>query len=197
MSTRQFNSFSPRVCHYISNLLEKIKQNLRLTPAPSLYYFTNGTRFTVKDDTSLSNAISQNHKLFTNRLTPQSSAILDNNNRFSYKYNPKIRVITFPVEAGIFPSEFVDYSDVVRQFDNWLGQMKTSRSRSCCMINGLVKSGKSVACYCFEIFSWRSFWICWSRCWRDSSWRRIHRKCYHFTKRLVGISSKLSWNYHG
>lgn len=71
----------------LPKLLEKIKQKLRLTTAPSLYYFTHGTRFTVKDDTSLSNAISQ------------SSAILDSNNRSSYKYNPTTWVITFPVEA--------------------------------------------------------------------------------------------------
>lgn len=131
----------------LSSLLEKIKLKLKITTTPSLYYFTKGARFVINDDTSLSNAISQNHRLFTTskRLTPQSSRILDNNNRFTYEYDPTTRVIKFPVEAGIFPSELVDYSNLVGQFDNWLLQMKTSRFKACCMINGLVKSGKSVA----------------------------------------------------
>lgn len=133
----------------LNNLLEVIRKKLKITSTPVLYYFSNGARFTVADDISLSNAISNNHPLFmaSKRLTPQSSRIIDDNKRFPYEYNPETRIITFPVEAGIFPSELVDYSDVVGQFRTWLNIIKTQKLfKTCLMVNGLVKSGKSVAC---------------------------------------------------
>lgn len=78
------------------------------------------------------------------------SKIINNKDRFRFKYNESTKVIRFPVETCLFPFELVDYSRLIPQFEAWLREMVPKSPytpfKTCSMVNGLVKSGKTIAC---------------------------------------------------
>ena len=133
-------------------ILSSIQKKFHFSSEPSIYANREGTRTKITNFDQLSKAIDDKNDIFASEklLTPQNSLIINNVDRFNYAYDKETKVIKFPVETGLFPCELVDYSGLIEQFDSCVAVMKPKVPympfKSCIMVNGLVKTGKSIAC---------------------------------------------------
>lgn len=142
----------PKNDNYLQ-ISDSLQREFNISEIPQLYALREGTvvgsRFRISEESMLKSALSNGLVLCSSRqrLTPSNSCVSIYSGVCNNEHNsPNTRQITFPEELMVFPSTIVDCSNLYGQFKDWLKNVNTLPFRTCCMVNGLVKSGKTMGC---------------------------------------------------
>ncbi|RKP17383.1 hypothetical protein ROZALSC1DRAFT_30802, partial [Rozella allomycis CSF55] len=131
---------------------KRVAKEVNIEELPSIYYIDDGEHYRILDDKLFIFALRANFPFVCSagRFSPHSTDSLGTLETVPYPlikfdYNSETRIIHFPPESTVFPKNIVDYANSIQQFNVWLNTFSQEKYPTCCMVNGLVKSGKKVA----------------------------------------------------